>query len=121
MVSILIVDDDDVVCISMSLALNGSEFDVVTAQSGAEALGILKAQEIDLVLLDIFMPDKDGLETISEIRCFNDSIKIIAMSGHTEGCFQPLEYAQKLGADAALAKPFSIGDLVEMIYSLTGD
>ena len=123
MARILVIDDDDTVRLSVRLSLEDAEHQVDEAADGAAGLERLKIQPADLVVTDIFMPEKEGLETIDEIRRDYPDVKIIAISGG--GCIEPqdyLEIARQLGADRALFKPFDIQLLVDMVDELlTGE
>ena len=116
---ILVIDDDDTVRLSVRLALEDAEHQVDEAPDGAAGLERLKIQPADLVVTDIFMPEKEGLETIDEIRRDYPEIKIIAISGG--GRIEPQDYletARQLGADRALLKPFDIQLLVDTVDEL---
>lgn len=112
---ILLVDDDELIRLSMAEVLRARDYDVCTAINGKDAISQLKENDFDVVLLDIFMPEKDGFETIADIRRHDRLIKIIAMSGYTENSFHPLKYARSLGADDVLAKPFSADELISTL------
>lgn len=119
MAKILVIDDDDTVRLSVRLALEDAEHEVDEATNGAEGLDQLKSQLADLVVTDIFMPEKEGLETIDEIRRDYPQIKIIAISGG--GRIDPqdyLEIARQLGADHVLFKPFDIHLLLDVVDGL---
>jgi CheY-like chemotaxis protein len=119
MAKILVIDDDDTVRLSVRLALEDAEHEVDEAPNGAEGLDRLKIQVADLVVTDIFMPEKEGLETIDEIRRDYPQIKIIAISGG--GRIDPqdyLEIARQLGADRVLFKPFDIQLLLDVVDEL---
>ncbi|SCA55853.1 Response regulator [Candidatus Terasakiella magnetica] len=111
MATVLLVDDDIDIRLSMSVVLEGQGYETLVAENGVEAIKQLEGHTVDCVLLDIFMPEKDGYETIGEIRRHYPQTKIIAMSGYNERSFSPLDYAQSLGADLALTKPFSADEL----------
>jgi CheY-like chemotaxis protein len=119
MARILVIDDDDTVRLSMRLALEDAEHQVDEAPNGAAGLERLKIQPADLVVTDIFMPEKEGLETIDEIKRDYPDVKIIAISGG--GRIEPqdyLEIARQLGADRSLFKPFDIQLLVDTVDEL---
>jgi CheY-like chemotaxis protein len=119
MARILVIDDDDTVRLSIRLALEDAEHEVDEAPDGAAGMARLKVQPADLVVTDIFMPEKEGLETIDEIRHDYPDAKIIAISGG--GRMEPqdyLEIARQLGADRALLKPFDIQLLVDTVAEL---
>jgi len=112
MTKILLVDDDEQIRFAMSEVLRARGYDIIVAADGEEAAKIMQTTPINVVLLDIFMPERDGFETISFIRNNHPDMIIIAMSGYDDGRFKPLEYAKTLGADDALPKPFSADQLV---------
>jgi DNA-binding response OmpR family regulator len=116
---ILVVDDDDKVrqAICDALELNGHE--IVAAGNGLRALESFSAGAFDLVITDIVMPEKEGLETIIELRGLSPDLAILAISGG--GSFVPggyLKSALMLGADKALEKPFSLSLLLETVDEL---
>ncbi len=117
---ILIVDDDPDICLAMSEVLRAKDFYVDVSENGEEALKQMQIHAFDLVLLDIFMPEMDGFETIGAIRKCHEGIKIIAMTGYDKQEFDPLTFARSLGADDALTKPFSADDLAISIKKLLG-
>ena len=80
--SILIVDDEPSILHSLSGLLSDEGFEVTTAANGYEALKIIEAESPDLVLLDIWMPGIDGIETLKEIKKENPTIQVIIITGH---------------------------------------
>jgi YesN/AraC family two-component response regulator len=83
---------------------------------GGEALRLLAAWSIDLVITDILMPDKDGLEVIGELRRRNPEIKVLAYSGgFSRPDFDVLMTAKALGAHATLPKPFSMSEILSAV------
>lgn len=119
MARILVIDDDDTIRLSVRMALEDAEHSVDEASDGAAGMARLKVQPADLVVTDIFMPEKEGLETIDEIRHYYPDMKIIAISGG--GRMEPqdyLEIARQLGADRTLLKPFDIQLLVDTVAEL---
>ena len=120
MKKILIIDDDDLLRGSIEACLSQVGFDVSTACNGQ--IGSEKALEepFDLIITDIVMPDKEGLETIMDIKRQNPGQRILAMSGG--GYVSPDEYleiAQEFGADRVLAKPFQLAKMISMVEELT--
>jgi CheY-like chemotaxis protein len=119
---ILVIDDDDLVRTAVQQMLENKGFDVVVAAQGQHALRILDDSHFDAIVVDIFMPDMDGLETIKALRERSPDIAIVAMSGTKfyEGTASAPDFllmATKLGANASLRKPFRSHDLVATIES----
>ncbi len=116
MPSILIIDDDDSLRDSLRRTLRKQGYVIMEASDGGLGLKQLERQAVDLVLLDLFMPDKDGLETIGELRRTHPGIKIIAMSGGGfKGKVDMLPMAKMLGARRTLTKPFTREQLLEAV------
>lgn len=114
---ILLVDDDPDVVRSLRTTLTKAGYEVVPASNGAEAVRLWRELNGgDLVLLDMFMPEKDGLETIIELRTHSPDVPIIAMSGGgTMGRVDILADAKLLGAVHTLEKPFSTHTLLALV------
>ena len=107
MASILICEDDDLYRQIAEAAFAGSSHTLVFAQNGDEALRLLKAQSVDLVITDLVMPGKDGLEVIRAIRSTLSGIPILAMTAGLASLKEPLLVAATaLGADDVIEKPF---------------
>ncbi len=113
---VLITDDDSSVRFLLRTILEGEGHEVVEAEDGAEALRRAGEGRVDLLLCDIFMPDKDGLETISEFRATLGNIPIIAMSGRID----MLSTARVLGAVRVLTKPFRREAVVTLVGGVLG-
>ena len=117
---VLLVDDDATVLQAIAIVLRNRGFEVETAENGYKALHAFVARTPDLVLTDIIMPDKEGIETIIEMRRLQPDARIIAMSGGGRGAMRDLlPIAQKLGADRVLAKPFNWEELAAVIHDVT--
>ena len=114
---ILIVEDDAGIRRMIMQMLDRDGYQVLEAVNGYYALKILKKHSgIDIVITDIVMPEKEGLETIQEIKEMNSRTKIIAMSGGGKiDADNYLVLARHLGADATLSKPFHKNDLLRII------
>jgi CheY-like chemotaxis protein len=116
MPSILIIDDDDSLRDSLRRTLHKEGYTIMEAGEGSRGLKQLECQRPDVVLLDMFMPNKDGLETIRELRRTHPEIKIIAMSGGGfKGTVDVLHVAKMLGVRQTLAKPFTREQLLETV------
>jgi two-component system nitrogen regulation response regulator NtrX len=108
--SVLIVDDEPSILKTLGGLLSDEGFEVITAPNGYEALKIIDAESPDLVLLDIWMPGIDGIETLKEIRKENPYIQVIIITGH--GTIETAVKATKLGAFDLIEKPLSIDKVI---------
>lgn len=119
MALILIIDDEPEVRGLLCRILADEGHRVIEADNGAVALKVIGRNQPDLVITDILMPDKDGIETIQEMRLLHPGLKIIAMTGG--GRYQGFEYldvAKALGADALLNKPFRAAQISALVADL---
>jgi CheY-like chemotaxis protein len=106
--SILIVDDEPGIRELLSMILEAAGHSVVAAEDGIEAPKIMAARGVDVVITDLLMPERDGLEFITEIRSLYPKVKIIAMSGGGHIARDSyLRIARNFGAHYLLEKPFS--------------
>jgi DNA-binding response OmpR family regulator len=116
---ILVVDDDAGVRSSLGRTLTKAGYEVLLAQNGAEATRLWQEAGADLVIVDLFMPQKDGLETIMELRAHTPGIAIIAMSGGgTTKKMDLLPEAKLLGATVTIDKPFTPADIMATVNSV---
>ncbi|HEY6261271.1 MAG TPA: response regulator [Nitrospiraceae bacterium] len=116
MPSILIIDDDESLRDGLRRTLHKEGYTIMEASDGGRALKQLESQPVDLILLDMFMPDKDGLETIGALRRTHPGIRVIAMSGGGfKGKIDVLDVAKMLGARRTLTKPFTREQLLEVV------
>jgi two-component system nitrogen regulation response regulator NtrX len=104
--TILIVDDEPSIIQSLHGILTDEGFEVITADGGLKALDIIKETIPDIILLDIWMPDIDGIETLKRIRELDPSAQVIMISGH--GTIETAVRATKLGAYDFIEKPLSL-------------
>lgn len=119
MAPILIIDDDPQVNHLIQDVLEFEGYEVITAQRAAEGLHYLENTKVDLVITDVLMPDKEGLETIRELRERYPQTKILAISGGlTQGGVNILDIAKRFGAHQVLSKPFDIKDLIYNVRML---
>ena len=116
MSSILIIDDEATLREALSLTLKEVGYSVLEARNGREGLELLRNEPADLVLLDVFMPEKDGLETLREIRRLQPTPRVIVMSGGgSNHSLDILQVASFLGARRTLAKPFELQELMSVV------
>ncbi len=119
---ILVIDDDEIFRAGLVEILRMEGFEVLEARDGEEGLSVFKQENPDLVITDILMPKKEGIETIIEILDHRSEQAIIAMSGGGKG--NPREYlgfAENFGARQILQKPFRIPELLSAIEALTDE
>ena len=119
MKSILVVDDDEYIRIMLKKLFEQEGYAVQTADDGKSAVKSLHENHADLVITDIIMPEKEGLETIMELRRDFPNVELIAISGG--GRIQANEYlklAKVMGARYAFSKPISIIELKAAVRSL---
>lgn len=112
----LVIDDDDFVRATIAAILESAGFEVIEARDGQKGMQLFHRHAVDLVVTDILMPSKEGIETIVEIRQRDPEVRIIAVSGGGNiGAVPVLHAAQRLGADSVLSKPFSKEELLAKI------
>ena len=110
---ILVIDDEELVRFCLSEILYTEGYEVVKAENGTQGVALQKAQPFDVIITDMFMPEKGGLETIIELKHDFPELKIIAISGG--GPARNLNYlrlAELYGADMILTKPFTRNELI---------
>ncbi|MEY4526691.1 MAG: hypothetical protein RL768_410 [Nitrospirota bacterium] len=112
---ILVVDDEPMVREWVCAVLEEEGYRVAVAADGDQALVIIRQEAPVLMVLDMFMSGKEGLETIIELRKEHHSIKILATSGGPIHGFDVLKIARLFGAHAVFAKPFSAEVLLDEI------
>jgi two-component system, response regulator, stage 0 sporulation protein F len=120
MAQILVADDDDAVQQILKIMLQRGGHNVVGASDGQRALQIFREGHFDLLIVDIFMPGMDGLETMKLVHEHRPDTPIIVISGHafpTHSTTAPdfLSLATELGAACSLQKPFKSAVLLESI------
>ena len=114
MATILCIDDEESILKLFQVTLEEAGYRVLIAESGQHGLRFLEHQEVDLILVDIFMPDMDGLEVIQLLRKTRPASKIIAITGKP-GATNNLDIAKHLGAHDTLLKPFSLQELQDAV------
>ncbi|MCK5673393.1 MAG: response regulator [Spirochaetales bacterium] len=119
MPTVMIVDDEELVRNMIYKSLNKTGYKVLTAENGKQAMGFVEKQKIDLIIADLVMPEKGGLELIMELARNYPDIKTIAISGKI-----PVEnesitgLAEEFGVKAVFSKPLEIFDLLKIVKSL---
>jgi DNA-binding NtrC family response regulator len=111
--SILIVDDDEVMRETLSDVLKRREYEVYSVGSGVETLSVIRKNIIDLILLDMRLPDGDGLELLKKIKEFDTEILVIIMTAYSD--IQTAVSAMKSGAYHYINKPFDLEELKLLI------
>ena len=118
---ILVIDDERGVRDLLGMLLRQQGYDVVLAEGGWKGLELFCEQQPDLVVTDIFMTEKDGIEVILKMKKGETKTKIIAMSGGGRGRLDWRTFALSLGADRVLVKPFEPKTfLLAVLEVLTG-
>ena len=112
---ILIIDDDDTLREVLAVTLQRAGHTVLQAADGRQAVDIIKATSVDLVITDIIMPGQEGIETIQQLKRLYPSLPVIAMSGTSSHSEIYLEMAGRFGACRVLGKPFTVEILVNAI------
>jgi DNA-binding response OmpR family regulator len=116
---ILVVDDNADLRSTIQALLQADGFDVAVAGDRQTALELHQSHPADVVITDLFMPDKDGIETIVELRKLSPGLKIVAISGwtSTQGS-DYLRVAREIGASVTLQKPFDPQELSRVVRQL---
>lgn len=122
MAHILLVDDDDLFRNMLGITLGKLGHTVVPARDGREAMRLFRVMPaVELVLTDLVMPEKEGIETIRELRALKPDVKIVAMTGgNPSDAKDYLKMASLMGAARTLNKPFSQEELVAAIAAVLG-
>jgi DNA-binding response OmpR family regulator len=119
---ILVIDDEALLRSTIVTMLNREGFTVEEAPDGQTGLAIFQKRPPDLVITDIFMPNKDGIEIIKELKRSFPRTKIIAMTGGGQRRMMEISPAAKaLGADHVLHKPFESEHLLAVINAVLGN
>ncbi len=119
MAMILVIDDEDVDRMLVAELLRAEGHEVAEAADGVEGIAAAGNADLDLLITDIMMPQKDGLQTIMDIKKDIPDLKIIAVSGggrHVQ--MSTLDMAKYLGANATLSKPVSAEKLIAAVNEL---
>ena len=118
---VLVIDDDSLVRDTIVRILERKGYQVLVASDGVRGLRMFRSEQPVLVITDLIMPEKEGIETIREIRGDCPDAKIIAISGGGRiGNVDFLKIAEKLGASEIIAKPFDPSVLVNVVSRCLG-
>jgi CheY-like chemotaxis protein len=112
MKTVLIADDDPITVKKLTEGLAPSDYSVLSARSGKECIAVAAEQNPDVILLDVIMPEMDGLEALAELRK-SSNVPVVIMSAFGNG--DKVEQARKLGIECFLNKPFDTEVLVELL------
>ena len=119
MARILVIDDDTDVRRMVRNMLDRAGHEVAEAPNGDIGTKMFRKEPFDLIITDIFMPEKEGLETIRELHREFPDLRIIAISGGgSVGHYSYLPLAKSFGATRTLSKPFSHQELLEIVNEL---
>jgi CheY-like chemotaxis protein len=119
MASILIVDDDPTVRLIARELLRDGDHAIVEAADGDLAIAVIEAVPLDLIVLDLLMPNKDGLEVLRHVKARHPHIRILAVSsGDRIGAVSYLETARVFGADEVMMKPLRLDSFASTVEAL---
>jgi len=122
MYKILIIDDETHILFMLKKMLERSGYETELATNGVEGIELFKKSKPDLIITDIIMPEKEGLETIREMRRLKSDLKIIAMSGGGKvSADNYLMIAKIFGASRIMYKPFAVKEMLAAVRELLGD
>ena len=112
---ILVIDDDASLRQLVAQLLRTSGYEVDEASNGRDGIRLYQQAPFDLVVTDLLMPDKDGLEVLIELRSTSPDVKIITISGSNAYGNSPLNTSRLLGADRTIQKPFNDEQLLQAV------
>jgi DNA-binding response OmpR family regulator len=115
--AVLIVDDDAPIRESLRKVLHGEYYEIISAANGQEAIEKLRSEKVDLMLLDLGLPVKDGWGTVIWLAQVNPCLPVIIITGR----WNQRELAKKMGADALMDKPLDVPRLLQTICELINE
>lgn len=119
MARILVIDDEELVRMTVRQTLERRGHEVAEAVNGRAVLELQRTRPVELVITDLLMPEKEGIETIRDLKREYPDVKIIAMSGGGPvGNTSYLAMSQRFGADSTLIKPFGPQELLSTVERL---
>ena len=113
---IAVVEDDDSVRTGLVLNLQLENFDIITAADGEAGLALIRERKPDLIILDVMMPKKDGLQACRELRLEGNSTPIILLTARSQEVDKVL--GLELGADDYISKPFGMRELIARVKAI---
>ena len=120
MATILVVEDDAIMRLAVQKMLESAGHKVDIASNGQEAMRAFEAHRQTLVITDLFMPGRDGFDTIKAVHAVDAAVPILVISAWKDGPDYPT-MARKLGARAVLRKPFQPPELLAAVEACLGD
>ena len=117
---ILLIDDDAAILQLLAEMLTTAGYEVSVASNGNEGVTLYRQAPFDLVITDLLMPEKDGLEVIVELRKDFPDVKIITLSGGGAYGYSSLGVSKTLGAVRTLQKPFLEEQLLDLVREVLG-
>jgi DNA-binding response OmpR family regulator len=119
MLRVLVIEDDPAMSQYIGEILNKAKYEVSSALNGVSGLEAIRAGTSQVIILDIFMPEKDGLEVLVEMRRFSPDLPVLVISGRQHLLSESsMSLAKQLGADDVLAKPFTPQELLDRVRQL---
>ncbi|MCS7181151.1 MAG: response regulator, partial [bacterium] len=110
--TILIIDDELGPRESLRFIFK-DKYNVITAESGSKGIEIVKSRKVDIIILDLKMPDKNGIETLEEIRKYDENVPIIILTGY--GDMEAARKAMRYGVIEFLSKPFEVLEIERIV------
>jgi CheY-like chemotaxis protein len=120
---ILILEDDEQFQKLLSTILKGEGYEVEAVSDGKQGLKFLTDNKFDLLMIDVFMPEIDGIGVLRKIRNERHGMKIISMSGGGRGTLpgEALNVTEALGVDKSIQKPFTRKEILPLVQELIGE
>jgi len=120
MAKILLIDDDELLRRVLSKSLEHAGHTIIQAADGQQGIDLARATGVELVITDLVMPVREGVETILQLRRERPALPIIAISGDHSNSKLYLEIAAKIGAKRILPKPFTPSELLKLVDTVLG-
>jgi CheY-like chemotaxis protein len=119
--TIMVVDDNPDIITIVRTILEGKGFNVLSASSGIECIEALKSHKPDLIVLDIMMPEMDGLEVLTRLKSMSEfnNVPVVLLTAKVQ--YEDVLGGYKLGADYYITKPFTSTQLINGINLLLGE